>query len=83
LVNEDKESYTDTYKKTFSWFESQGYDVIGGLNIESGELYSWEDFENYPDVLYLVSSWYDALPLTQQFIKLPLTVPVLYIPYGI
>ncbi len=83
LVSNDKESYTDTYKQTYTWFKSQGYKVFGGLNLENEKIYSWEDIENYPDILYQVSSWYESLPIGQQLIKLPLTVPVLYIPYGI
>ena len=82
LALRDKETYTDTYRQTFGWFISKGYNVVGGLSEDNEEFCSWEDLDYYPDILYLVSSWYDTFSPIQQFIELPITVLIMYIPYG-
>ena len=83
LVDRNIESALDSYKNTLNWFANNGYNVQGGLNLDSLEKLGWDKLGGYPDVLYQLSSWFSNLPASQWFTKLPLRCLIAYIPYGI
>ena len=82
LVDRNKESSLDSYKKTLSWFKDNGYNVAEGMNIDTLGLYGWDRLGGYPDILYQLSSWFMSLPGIQWYCKLPLRCLVGYIQYG-
>ena len=83
LVDRDAESTVDTYRQTRDWYRGHGYNLVEGLNLETGDIANWNDLGGYPDVLYQLSSWFTCLPQVQWFTKLPMRCIVAYIPYGI
>ena len=83
LVDRNKESGIDSYKKSLSWYKENGYSVLEGMNSDTLEMYEWDKLGGYPDVLYQLSSWFTSLPCSQWFSKLPLRCLVAYIPYSL
>ena len=81
IIDRDKESSLDTYRESEKWFVENGYNVIKGMNIETGEASTWEDFGDYPDVIYQLSVWFTSMPPELWFSKLPLRCLTAYIPY--
>ena len=83
LIDRNKESSIDSYKKTLNWYKENGYNVAEGLDPETLKKPGWDELGGYPDVLYQLSSWFTSLPSAQWFCKLPLRCLVAYIPYSI
>ncbi|WP_022748973.1 CDP-glycerol glycerophosphotransferase family protein [Lachnobacterium bovis] len=83
LEDRDNEGSIDIYKQTSEWFKDNGYDVIEGYDLENNKVISLEEINYVPDVLYMVTTWYEAMPKEQQFIMLSLNTIVGFIDYGI
>ncbi len=83
LADRDKESILNSYTQTLQWFKDNNYNVVEGLNPDTGEAVSWMDIGDMPDVVYLLSSWWECLSKNQSFIMLPLSTLPIYIPYSL
>ena len=82
LDDRDQESVIDNYSNTLKWFLNNGYHTIAGMNQTMSTVLKWEDFGDYPDVIYQLSSWFSNMAQNLWFTQLPLRCLIAYIPYG-
>lgn len=83
MIDRDDESRLNTYAQVKNWFKDRKYRIIEGLDEDKNCYVQWHELQEFPDVLYLTSSWYTSLPQGQRFTDLPLKSLVSYIPYGL
>jgi CDP-glycerol glycerophosphotransferase (TagB/SpsB family) len=73
----------DSYKKTLEWFKKSGHKVLEGIDPRTGNIRSWKEFGDYPDIVFQLSSWFSSTPSSLWFAALPLHCLLAYIPNGI
>ena len=82
LCERDEISRKDAYSQCTSYFRENNYRVYEGMK-ENGTYPGFDELGGIPDILFLTSSWFSALPQSQWFIELPLNTLTGYIPYGL
>ncbi len=83
LDDRNDDSCRDSYTKTLDWFKNGEYNVLEGIDPLTGKARGWEDFGDYPDIVFQLSSWFSSTPTSLWFSSLPVHCLLAYIPYGL
>lgn len=79
---QSQELMTEEYEKNLDYFKGKGLRVLGTLNPDTGEQYSWKEIGMKPEVCIWLSPWNDLFRDHFQVQNYSLDTLHTYIPYG-
>lgn len=71
-----------SFRETYEYFRTRGYDVRAGYSRENNRVYGWEDLGGLPDIIFHMTPYYNSMPSVLAVDRVPLKVLNVYIPYG-